>query len=416
MTAPATTTGEVVAPVTESATPTTAAPVAPEAESAFDLDTFAADLAKELTPGSNVRKQDNETEESAAVAKAVDEAIQSVVVDANGRPHDPATGKFLPADAAPKTEPPAVEAQPAAEVATETKPEAERPKAPFTVYANGQTTEPPPVEIEFQVNGKVVREPLDKVVRRAQSAGYNAKLEEEVAQAREIVPKVQTKLQELEAAVQAREEYLVKLLSDPQQYIAQQEAFAQAMTPEAQLERERAQRHELEQQLRVRESVNRLAQATESVILPRFQSLLEKYPHVTAEELHRTFTPLVRPLQSAAHGGAVPVEAVPQVVELIDTVLAGYAENLHEARAEAARVKAETEAREKAAQEAAERARIEAQQRAQKELATAKAGLARTIAPVGAAVSGGRQKPKDMTRDQAANWALEDALKSVGVA
>lgn len=421
MTAPAIT-GSEVAPVTESAPPVPAAPIeAPATESAFDLDQFAANLAAELTPGSNMSKQ-GEDDDAATVAKAVDEAVQAVVFDANAqRLRDAESGKFVAADG--KTETAAVQAPPAATVPEtqvsppeQSAPPAEKPKPSFTVYANGATTEPPPVEIEFAVNGKTVREPLDKVVRRAQSAGYNAKLEEEVAQAREIVPQATQRIQALEAAVREREEYVYGLLTDPNRYIEQQEVFQKQLTPEAQLERERAERLQLEQRLKTQESVGRLAQATETVILPKFKALLEKYPNVTAEELHKTFAPLVRPLQSAAHGGAVPVEAIPQVAELIDSVLAGYAENLHDARAEAAKAKSETDAREKAAREAAERAKVEATQKAQKELAQAKADIARTLAPVGGQAAAARQKPKTMTRDQAATWALEDALASIGVA
>lgn len=415
MTAPAIPTGEVVAPVTESATPT---PAPAAEESAFDLDAFASNLAKELTPGSNMQKQDGETDDAAVVAKAVDEAVQAVV-DERGRAHDPATGQFLPKSETPEAAPAAAEgpAEPVVEAAPETPvPEPEKPKAPFTVYgADGQPIDPatlPAFQVETNINGKPFKGTLDQVVRRAQSAGYNAKLEEEVAQAREFVPKATERLTQLEAAVREREEYVYKLLNDPNVYIEQQEQFQKAFTPEAQLERERAARQELEQREKQRESVSRLAQATETVILPRFQALLQKYPHVTAEELHKTFAPLVRPLQ--ANGGPIPVEAIPQVVEIIDTVLAGYAENLHEARAEAAKAKADTDAREKAANDAAERAKVEAQQKAQKELATAKAELSRTIAPVGSTAAPGQQKPKNMTRDQSAQWALEDALSSVG--
>lgn len=419
MTAPATPTGSEVAPVIESATP---APAPAATESAFDVDAFTKTLAAELLPGSNIQKpEDVETAEN---AKVVDEAMREIVYDATAqRNRDAETGKFVPADGKPAEQPAPAETPKVEAVAVlpepEVKPEAEKPKPSFAVYdAEGKPVDPatlPPVQLEATINGKPFRGTIDQYVRRAQSAGYNAKLEEEVAQAREVVPQAVQRIQALEAAVKEREEYVYTLLTDPSRYIEQQEAFQKQLTPEAQLERERADRMQLEQKIRAQESVSRLAHATETVILPRFRALMEKYPQVTAEELHKTFAPLVRPLQSAAHGGAVPVEALPQVVELIDSVLAGYAENLHAARTEAQQLKAATDAREQAAREAAERAKVEATQQAQKALASAKAELSRTIAPVGASGSPGKQKPKHMTRDQGADWALEDALASIGV-
>lgn len=398
---------------------TTAAPETPvtAAEEAFNIDALVGDLLG--------KPADAPASEETADAAAIDKAVAETIPPADGATYDDgaqrwrgADGKFLKADGSPDPdpEPPATDAV-TPPTDTETKDTKAAPaKAAFTVYGkDGQPIDVSalPIDtVELTIAGKTRREPLDKVVRMAQSGGYNEQLQQEVTQAREIVPYAER----LEAALKERDQLLVRILSDPNAYVSEAEAYERAHTPEAQLERARRDNEALQQQIRERESTQQVVHATETVILPKFEGLLAQYPTVTPEEMAGILEPLIRPYRAHGGEGPVPAEYLPHVVQLLDRSVAPVAHQIHEARTEANRQKAETAKQATAAQEAAQRAAKDAQAKAQSTMARQKAELSRTIAPVGRGNAVSAPKPRHANANDAAEWALKDALASIGAA
>lgn len=297
--------------------------------------------------------------------------------------------------------PDATGAEAVAPVTPPVTPEVKTPR-PFTAFGSDGTpmADPSVAEIELTIAGKVRREPLDKIVRMAQSGGYNEQLQAEVKQARETVPEMQARLTAYEAKLQ-------EVISDPDAWLREVEAYQQAASPEARAERAEAELARSRAQLTTITASQQVASAAAETILPRFEKLHEQYPTVQFDEMLAQFSTLIAPYKGP--DGAIPVHLLPHAAAVIDQAIAPYAMQLHETRTERASLAAKAKAQVAAATKAVET-------KAQGEVAKAKNEIARQIAPVGRAPGTGRFVAKPVapkTPNEAADSALDRALEGI---
>lgn len=258
-------------------------------------------------------------------------------------------------------EPPAETPKPDETVATPEKPKPERQLATqFKVLdASGAEQEIPDLKITFTANGKERSEPLDKVVRLAQSGFYNEEREQQVLQTRAQFSTLQTENQSLKSQVETVRAELLQMLADPTdaRYQALKAEHAQHNTPEA-----RAARAE-QALLREREtySTQRAAEQAQiftSVLDQHFGALRTQYPEVSLEEMTGRFGMLTAPHQ---RNGRVPPEAFNTIATLVDNELTPWVQQRHEAKVQE-KVQRERDAQEKIDREkaAATTARVQA--------------------------------------------------------
>lgn len=340
-------------------------------------------------------------EGEAAGDAAADQALETALAGSEPAPEKPA--------AQPKA--PVVETVQAGERKVEEaapKPSAEVApvKKPFVVYGkDGQPLEDVPVkEIEITVAGKTKRVDLAGLARMASSGGYNEQLQAEVTAARELKARAEA----IEAQARQLAEEREAILRDPDYYLKRVEEYAQAQSPEARAERAEQKLQEVEQRTQQQQAAVYVQQQAETVMLPKLEQILAEYPQVKSEEIMQQFETLIRPYRGP-HGGMIPPQFVPAVVDVIDRAIAPWAAQLHDARDEHAR------AQEAAAKAAAAQAEAEKKSKvATASAVKAKAEVSRTIAPVGR-VAARPTPPKApvKTANEGAERALEDALQHI---
>lgn len=257
------------------------------------------------------------------------------------------------------------------------KPTTREPVTQFkTLSADGTEVEAPPLEIEYKADGKVLREPLDKVVRRAQMGAYNESLVRDRDTLKGRAGELEMKLTEREQLVALREQQIERLLTDPSFFDQAKDAYDAYNNPEARAERaERAlTERTLAEQRQAQEQV--VIQFVQERLLPAYEELSEKYPSITGDEIRGRFDRLTAPWRV---NGVIPPNRLPDVEHLLREDFGPWAAQLHESRTASARAVKDASATEV--------------RRAQEEAAAAKRTLAQATAPARTSGTASTAKP-----------------------
>jgi hypothetical protein len=301
---------------------------------------------------------------------------------------------------APKAEQVAASPEAAAPAAEAPKPETPpRPLATqFKVFSKDGEAEIPEVEIVFTANGKERREPLDKVVRLAQSGYYNEEREQTVVRQRAEHQQLSSENTELKSYVEALRNDVKALVSDPSDtaYKNLKAAYERQNTPEARAERaERALAEE--RQRGTGQAVQQQAAAFSNVLNQHLTQLTEQHPEVSFHEILGRFNELTLPYMRA---GQVPVEAFPVIAQLVDNELTPWVQHRHETKTQ------EKTQRDRDAQEKIDREK----KAAQSQVILAKRQVARATPTVTSATPTPlREQPRKPQYKRA-----DDILKDVG--
>lgn len=312
------------------------------------------------------------------------------------------------AEASEPPEPPAGEAPAEGGEASpegEAPPEGEKPaegdaaKRPFKILLKDGTEaeieQLDEIEFAFTADGKERKVPLEKLVRYAQNGFYNHRLQQEVQQARDILPKYQQQLTELQQELAETNKLAERLLTDEAYLERAQAEYQRLNSPEARAERAERKLSEREQQEQQQQQARRMADYLVENVVPKYEALLQQYPTVTHDEAWGRFNLLTAPMLVR---GQLPPERLPEVARAIEQELAPWAAQLHESRTSDERRK--TEARDAEVRKAQEKATL------------AKKQVARALKPVakGSGTSTQSQpKPKAIVT---ADDAMEDVIGS----
>ncbi|MGJ0510192.1 MAG: hypothetical protein ACR652_24360 [Methylocystis sp.] len=251
--------------------------------------------------------------------------------------------KAKPAEAPPAETPAEVPAEtpPAEEVPVETPPAeapAEVPAAEvkpkdYKAFDAAGEIEVPDLTLTFTANGKEQKKSLDQVIALAQRGFYNEEREAQVTQTRAEAQRIQQENAALSEHVQNIQRDITAMLSDPQDalYLDLKAKYAQANTPEAQLQRTRQQLETLQtsqQEAAMMAQVNAFAAPLQEYL----SGLPKQYPTVSNEEIIGRFTVLTAPLLQA---GRVPPSKFQQVAQLVDNELTPWVQHTHDSRSAA---------------------------------------------------------------------------------
>lgn len=266
-----------------------------------------------------------EVVETAVVPEPVEEGQGEEVLEESGE-QDKSAGE---ADPAPET------------AATEAAPEKAKPLAEFKLFDSEGELEVPDVLIEYKGNGKILKEPLDKVVRRAQFGAYNESLTHERDELKAGAERHQADLRERESVIAAREQAIERLLTDDEFLLRAREEYEQANTPEVELSRLRAQLKEREERELQSAQEAKMTNYIATTLVPIYEEMQKKYEQVTPDELWGRFTRLTQGMQVR---GVIPQERWGAVEKVLRDDIGPWMAQLNEERASKARVQSETTA------------------------------------------------------------------------
>lgn len=277
-----------------------------------------------------------------SAAEMAREIVAGVTAPAEGFPGDPDVD--TPAvDAAAETP-----AEPATPAEDDDKAEPETPETPavpprkllaeFTVKDEKGEIEIPDLTLAFKANGEVREMPLDKVVKLAQQGFYNEERQREVETLRSEVPQLQQRVTDAEQRAQFFEQTWRQALDGATKgdyTVLQREidAYAQMMTPEAQLARTQAELQRVTQQQSQQSQIQQdtqHAQQFATALSGAFSELEQQYPEVSHEEILGKFSALTAPL---LQGGRLPPSAFSRVAQLVQAELVPFAESRQQERA-----------------------------------------------------------------------------------
>lgn len=365
----------------------------------------------------------------AAVQQTLAESPDAVETDQPRRPD----GTFAPK---PKTDPaPALTDAPvAAPDGTTTAPDETTPLAlpegfvaalpvkgrplatTFTVRDHDGELEVPDVTIEFTANGKARNESLDKVVRLAERGVYNEEREQAVVQQRQEAQAVVQEYQRLAAYTRQLEAERDRVLSSDDAYLEERAKWEAQRTPEAQLERERAERQSMEQRTAYMHAAQVSNEFFTGTVMPAVEKISAVLPTVTQDEIGARLVLLTNHLRVPTPDGdtIIPPRAHDQVRQIVLKEIAPWALQLHEARD--ASTKAEREAvtqRQREADARTSQAQIDAQKA--KNLLGKNARRGPATANTGTATRETEPKKPIKDIDDAMSSALDATMAAMGM-
>ncbi|MEO5589951.1 MAG: hypothetical protein ABIS03_10230, partial [Gemmatimonadaceae bacterium] len=287
---------------------------------------------------------------AAAIPKASDllsdASIAEMVSDMSGTTPAPATETPAEAATAPvegvvaetqagdTAEPPPEEAPPEeAKPDEEAAPEPKKLAADFSVFDAEGELEVPDIKLSFKANGKEMKDvPLDRVVKLAQWGAYNEEREQSVRETRAQLSQVDEVIAEKDRTIAAYAEAYQQMLRDENFYLETRAQYEAANTPEAEVQRLRAEQKQFQQQTAERERAStEQAQANQFIgyLAPKLEALATQHPTVTFDEVFGRYNLLTAPLLVA---GRMPPERFPQVDHIVDTELSQWIESQHNER------------------------------------------------------------------------------------
>ncbi len=281
--------------------------------------------------------------------------------------------------------------------------EEKKPLAPFTAVAkDGKPVAAEDVRVTFRAAKREFKDvPLDKLVRMAQSGGYNEQLQGEVDALRGEVPELRQHNEELVQALEDQRALNLKLLDDDDYLLQLRERRAAELTPEARASRAEARAAEVERRAALAETQRAGVAFYQTEIQPKLEQVIQAHTHngkptITEDELFGKFTRLVGPL---TRNGTVPQSQWRKVAEIVANDILPWADQLHETRVAALR-----EVESKSAVEV---------QKAKRETAETKRKVARAMSPTPTGAGRPSAPRRIKTAEDAVESILDDAFAPV---
>jgi hypothetical protein len=367
---------------------------------------------------------------------AVDEVIASITKSAVDQtiaespdapaetPRDEKTGRFTPKE--PAAAPDALKAGVPAD-----EPETIDPEAPITL-PEGMVAVPkvdrqlatafkirdkdgeleiPDLMIDFPANGKDLVKPLDEVVRLAQRGFYNDQREQQVVAERQQSQSVLAAARQLETRVQQLEAERAQLLSSDDAYLNARARHEAENTPEARLQRDRAEFAQQQEQALIGQATQMSAQFFDGEVVPAVDVITKHLPEVSADEIGARMILLTNHLRVQLPGGGslIPPGAHQQVRDIVLREITPWAQQLNDHRAgqKSEQTKASEQERAKAKAET-ERLRVEAQK--------SKSLVGKAGKPANRGDGKESKAPKPITNiDEAQDAALDATFAAIGL-
>lgn len=245
------------------------------------------------------------------------------------------------------------------------------------------------VKVQIKVGGKQREVDFAKLVRFAESGGYNEQLQAEVQETRTKLPELEAELNELRGLADQRAGVLRKLLEDDDYLLEQREKYLARNTPEARAERAEGETARLRAERQQERVEAQVASFVDTQLYPAFDQLVKQYPSISEEELWGRFTMAAAPLTQR---GVIPPQQWDRALDLVHRDLAPWAQQQHEKRAGVQ--KQVTQKAEKDVTQAKEQA------------TRAKRNLAKRIRPAGTGTSNQASKRKEIV-------SAEDAVDDI---
>lgn len=283
--------------------------------------------------------------------------VEAEAKPVDGEPARGADGKFVKKEEAVAEETPVeteavAEETPVEEAAVEETP-AEPVRVPLTKFQvfdpEGELEPPSDLTFRFKVDGKMVDEPIDKVVHMAQSAKYNARQVQELTE-RNTAGDAQ--LMQLQQQVAEYENAIAQMYADPNLYERAKALHQANNSPEMVAQAARAEAAQLRKNYQAQQEQATVAQFVSGTIEPALLELTKEYPTVDMEDLAGRLALVSKGFEV---DGRVPVANLPRIAHWMETELAGWAASVHAKRSQASTAASKTLDKERAATQAKQR-------------------------------------------------------------
>jgi hypothetical protein len=215
--------------------------------------------------------------------------------------------------------------------AEDKKEDKEQPPAKFQVFGeDGETpVTPPKMLLEFKANGKIRREPLDRVVEFAQFGVYNHEREQALQRSQEEAAQ---EVESVYAELEQREAAIERLLTDPDYFDAVHQRFTQEKSPEREATRAKAEAQRLRDEMNSSKMEQQGQQFFEQVVYPGIDAIMRENPEIDdPEEVAARLALMLEPLRE---NGRIPLSKHRQVEALIASDLRDWARATNAKRAE----------------------------------------------------------------------------------
>lgn len=267
------------------------------------------------------------------------------------------------------------------------EPEADQPPAKFAVFDEDGVTPvtPPKMLFEFKANGKVRKEPLDRVVEFAQFGVYNHEREQALQRAQEESGQ---EVESVYAELDQRETAIERLLTDPDYFDSVQQRYLQEKSPEREATRAKAEAQQLREQMQTSAAEKQGQQFFEEVVYPGIDAIMRENPELDdPEEVAARLALMLEPLRE---NGRIPLSKHRQVQALIASDLRDWARATNDKRVQRL-VKAQTH-----------------EQRAKNAL-----GAVASPTSIGSAPSARRERTGPVTIEQVDEDIMQDTIRQM---
>lgn len=269
----------------------------------------------------------------------------------------------------------------------------------FTLKDADGEVEIPALIVEYKANGKMRQDRLDQVVKLAQFGVYNEAREQQYKQA-------ESRLQEMEGLVAAREEQMERLLRDENFFLSVRDAYEAENSPERRAERAEERMRQAQLDAQMQPVLQQGAMFYEREVSPALELIAQTFPAISAEELSNRMAYAMQLHVETAPNGAtyIPPSQYDAVRQYIVDDLAFWAQSQQARRSP----KAPASAQQAALADELAKAQVSAQK--------AKRAVGQATKPVGRAASNTPAKPKvakPATVDDALDSAMAEIMASI---
>lgn len=283
------------------------------------------------------------------------------------------------------------------------KPLAEDKAKAFSVFDTDGEIVAPDLTWKLTANGKTRELSTDKLVNFAQMGVYNHEREVQHEQTQRHAQDLTGQISQYREAVEARDQQIERLLSDPGYLAACLTNYDQQNTPEARAQRDRDKLEHDRRSFEFSQIQNQAATFVDGPLTNASNKIIEMFPTVSQDELAAKLYLYCEPLRV---NGVLHPQHFQRVANYVVTDLYPWAEQLNEHRRhersaaskDAETAKADADKKVKAAQVAAQKAKNQ---------------TARTVRPAGRGTpGGGAPPPKPIRTTQDAEAAVIDRTLS----
>ena len=272
----------------------------------------------------------------------------------------------------------------------------------FTVSDAEGEIEPPALFVDFVANGKLRKEPLEKVVKLAQWGVYNHARHQQAEAAMLNATQSAITAKAAEERMAEMERTVDALMTSDEAYLAARADYDRQHTPEAKLAAKEAHVASEQERLQFTAAAQSGKQFMESRVAPALTMIAQHLPSITEDELAARVLLLANQYTvHTLHGAIIHPDAHSTIANAIANDVLPWAQQVHDARMRDRNGVLAT------AQQQVDTARVETQK--------AKNLAARSLKPSGRAAPDVTPRKPPRTADEAHDEVLRATLEAVGV-